>query len=333
MTATFVTVVDLSQNQGAVDMVKMKASGVQGLILRVSHGRTLDTKYPAYYRDALAAGYAADDICVYTFVNPKRGTGAQCATATLDEIHRVVGHLRVGYMPDIENYANQSPAIGTAPVYGAAFADHIREHLATVHSEAPEAVTFGYTNRAYWNGPVGNGQEWVGDDALAAEIDWLAARYPAYSDATYARLGYPGTPDTWQDWAFRAQQQGPFLQDPLLKLFPHGFLRIELRLLRHVADHAPGCERALALKVLVDPCHDPEQRRFALAVAAEHADFRPQIEGERNVLDHDLLGVGLLQMLDLHDERRRQRRTPCWVGLALAMAAANYRGPEKGARL
>lgn len=210
---TFVPVVDISQSQGLVDMVKMKAQGVQGLILRVSHGTTLDTKYPVYYRDAIAAGFAPTDITHYTFINPKRGTGLGCAIATLDEIYRVVGHLNVGYMPDIENYRLQSPAIGTAPFYGPVFADWIREHIAEVHTDAPDAVVFGYSNLAYWNGHITptdtTSPMWVGDDELAGELDWLAARYPAYSDAAYAHYGYPGVPSTWSDWAFNAQPAGP----------------------------------------------------------------------------------------------------------------------------
>lgn len=205
----WVRVIDISRNQGNIDFAKMFATGIRNLIIRVSNGQTIDDHFATYYSQALAAGFVSENICYYTFVNPKRGTGAQGATATLAAILKVVGHLRVGYMLDVENYAPESPNPDTAPVFGAAFAAHIREHIATVHALAPAAFTFGYSNLAYWNGPVGNGQVWVGDDTLAASIEWLPARYPAYSDAAYARTGYPPGPDGWPDWAYKAQPAGP----------------------------------------------------------------------------------------------------------------------------
>lgn len=211
MTVTFVPVVDLSRNQGPTNFVKMKASGVRGLILRVGNGRTVDDHFEGFYHGSLAAGFTPEDITFYSFVNPKRGTGAQCAVAMLDEIHRVVGHVEVGYMADCEWYAAESPNPGLAPIYGSAYAAWLREHRATVHREAPRARQFGYSDLAFWNGPISRVSKlvWCGDDQLAAEIDWIVPRYPAYSDAAYAHYGYPGAPDTWADWAFNAQPQGP----------------------------------------------------------------------------------------------------------------------------
>lgn len=208
----WVRVVDISRNQGAIDFVKMYAAGVRKLIIRVSHGTTTDDHFAGYYQAALAAGFRPEDIAFYTFVNPKRCSGSAGAAATLDAIRQVVGHTRVGYMLDVENYKNESPNVGSAPVFGPAFAAHIREHIATVHAIAPAAFTFGYSNLAYWNGPIFGGSHdvWVGDDQLASEIEWLPARYPAYSDVAYAHYGYPPGPDGWPDWAFKAQPAGPF---------------------------------------------------------------------------------------------------------------------------
>lgn len=203
-TDDWVRVVDISRNQGPIDFVKMYATGVRRLIIRVSNGQTIDDHFAGYYQAALAAGFKPADICFYSFINPKRGSGAQCAKATLDAIRAVVGHTNVGYMLDIEQYANESPNIGSSPVWGQAFTAWLREHIATVNAQAPGAVIFGYSNFAYWNSAAG-----PQDDQLASELDWLAARYPAYSDAAYAKVGYPGDPDSWPDWAFHAQPAGP----------------------------------------------------------------------------------------------------------------------------
>lgn len=209
MSVAWVPVVDISRHQGAVDFAKMRARGVRGLILRISHGLVLDDRAEIYYRDAIAAGFPADQIGWYPFLNPKRGTGAQTATFAVDHIRRISARSDFFYMLDVENYRNESPNVGLAPVFGAAYAAYIREHIATVLSSSPKSRVIGYTNRAYWNGNV-VGVEWVGDDQLAAELDWIVARYPAYSPAAYERRPLPASPDGWADWAFNVAPDGPF---------------------------------------------------------------------------------------------------------------------------
>jgi hypothetical protein len=59
----------------------------------------------------------------------------------------------------------------------------------------------------------------------------------------------------------------------------HVLGRIELRLLLEIADLDAVRGPGLAADVLVDPGHDPEQRRLARAVDAEHADLRTREEG------------------------------------------------------
>ena len=53
-------------------------------------------------------------------------------------------------------------------------------------------------------------------------------------------------------------------------------------------------ELGLAVEVLVDAGHDPQQRALAGAVAAQHADLGAGIEREPDILEHlalaDLLG-------------------------------------------
>jgi hypothetical protein len=61
--------------------------------------------------------------------------------------------------------------------------------------------------------------------------------------------------------------------DALDDVATHVFLRIELRLLRQHADFDAGLWPRLAFDLLVSAGHDPQQRRFARAVEAEHADL------------------------------------------------------------
>lgn len=214
-------IVDISRHQGAVNFATMRAAGVAGVILRVSNGDAEDGVYEkrapdahrfaTYWAKALAAGYTRDDLAVYTFINPKRGTAHETADATLAMIDRVVGDTRIGYMLDIEAYHQESPLPGTATLAGPAFADYIRAHRDRVLDQADRgAFVFGYTNRAFWNGPSHRPSvPWVGDAALAAELEWLVARYPAYSLAAYERNPLPPTPAGWAAWASRLAPAGP----------------------------------------------------------------------------------------------------------------------------
>ncbi len=61
-------------------------------------------------------------------------------------------------------------------------------------------------------------------------------------------------------------------------VFANRFVRIELRLLRQVADAGALGDPALAVIFLVDPGHDAQQRRLAGAVDAEHADLGVRVK-------------------------------------------------------
>ncbi len=64
---------------------------------------------------------------------------------------------------------------------------------------------------------------------------------------------------------------------------------VEVGLLLEHPDTRPRRERGLATVLLVHPRHDPQERRLAGAVVAEHADLRPRVEGQRDVVQHRLL--------------------------------------------
>ncbi|CAJ7141519.1 Uncharacterised protein [Burkholderia pseudomallei] len=78
--------------------------------------------------------------------------------------------------------------------------------------------------------------------------------------------------------------------EALLDGFAHRLARIELRLLRQVADVQVRHRRGFAFDVLVDARHDLDQRRLARAVQTEHADLRTGEERQRDVLQDLALG-------------------------------------------
>ena len=96
------------------------------------------------------------------------------------------------------------------------------------------------------------------------------------------------------------------LGDALHDVAEHVLRRVELRLLRQVADGGAIGEPGVAAELLVDAGHDAEQRRLARAVRAEDADLGVRVEGEVDVLE-DLLapGIGLGQALHVIDELAR----------------------------
>ncbi len=81
---------------------------------------------------------------------------------------------------------------------------------------------------------------------------------------------------------------------------------VERRLLRQIADLCAFGDEAVAGEFLVDPGHDPQKRRFAGAIDAEHADLGVGIEGEIDILQDFLAaGIGLGQALHVIDELPR----------------------------
>ena len=83
------------------------------------------------------------------------------------------------------------------------------------------------------------------------------------------------------------------LLDPLLDHFAHGLAAVDQRLLLEETDGVPLGEDGLAVELLVDAGHDPEQGRLARAVEAQNADLGAVEVGEGDVLDDRLLVVVL----------------------------------------
>ena len=76
------------------------------------------------------------------------------------------------------------------------------------------------------------------------------------------------------------------LADAVLDVAAHVLARVELRLLLEQPDGRPGGELRLAVRGLLTPRHDPQQRRLAGTVRPEHPDFRAVEERERDVREH-----------------------------------------------
>ena len=75
------------------------------------------------------------------------------------------------------------------------------------------------------------------------------------------------------------------LGDAFLDHFAHGLFRVQVRLLRQVADLGARLGAGFALEVLVHAGHDPQHGGLAGAVDAEQADLGAGEEAERDVLD------------------------------------------------
>ena len=82
--------------------------------------------------------------------------------------------------------------------------------------------------------------------------------------------------------------------------------RIELRLLRQIADLGALGDEALADELGVEAGHDAQKRRFARAVDAENADLGVGVERQVDVLEHLLAArPGLAEALHMIDELAR----------------------------
>ena len=93
-----------------------------------------------------------------------------------------------------------------------------------------------------------------------------------------------------------AVEQVAQLADAVLDVAAHVLGRIELGLLLEEADGGAGMQLGDAGRRLLEPGHDPHQRRLAGAVRAEHADLRSGQERQRDVRQH--LPVGAVELVD-----------------------------------
>ena len=81
-------------------------------------------------------------------------------------------------------------------------------------------------------------------------------------------------------------EHAALLRDRLLDVAPHVLRRVELGLLRQVADLGAGERPGVAGEIVVHARHDAEQGRLAGAVRAEHADLGTGVEREVDALEN-----------------------------------------------
>ena len=79
------------------------------------------------------------------------------------------------------------------------------------------------------------------------------------------------------------------LGDAVLDVAAHVLGLVQVGFLLEQADGGARRELSLTVELGVEPGHDPQQRRLAGAVVAEHADLGAGEEGERDVLEHRLI--------------------------------------------
>ncbi len=91
------------------------------------------------------------------------------------------------------------------------------------------------------------------------------------------------------------------LVDGLLDVLLHRLALGQRRLLLQHADGGPGVEDRVAVVGLVEPGHDLEQGGLAGAVGAHHADLGAVEERQRDVVEHDLVAVGLAHVAQGED--------------------------------
>ena len=93
-------------------------------------------------------------------------------------------------------------------------------------------------------------------------------------------------------------QQAANLRHPLLDNIEHRLARIELWLLRQVADAQTLGRTRLTSVLVIDTGHDLQQRALAGAVGSEHADLGTGEKRQGNVIEqHPIRGHGFAKLV------------------------------------
>ena len=89
-----------------------------------------------------------------------------------------------------------------------------------------------------------------------------------------------------------------------LDVLEDGLVLVERRLLLQDADGVAGAQAGLAVRDLLDTCHQFEERGLAHAVGADHADLGAGIERKRHIVQNDFVAVRLARFIHGVDEFR-----------------------------
>ncbi len=75
-------------------------------------------------------------------------------------------------------------------------------------------------------------------------------------------------------------------RDRFFDRFAHGMFRVELRLLRQVADFDARLRTGFTFDIFIDARHDAQQGGFTGAVQAQHTDFGAREKAQRDILQN-----------------------------------------------
>ncbi len=110
-------------------------------------------------------------------------------------------------------------------------------------------------------------------------------------------------------------EKRPDLGHALLDVAAHVLGGVQPRLLLEQPDRRAGGQLRLPIELGLDPGHDPQQRRLAGAVVAEHADLRAREERQRDVREHFLIGrIALGQLVCGEDVLGHGSSPPLRIG-------------------
>jgi hypothetical protein len=108
------------------------------------------------------------------------------------------------------------------------------------------------------------------------------------------------------------------LVDGLLDVLEHGPALGERRLLLEHPDGRLGVLDGVAVVGLLEPRHDPQQRRLAGAVGTDDTDLGAVQERQRDVVEHHLVTVGLAHVAQREYVLRHESRAYGLPGSAQA---------------
>lgn len=172
-----IPVIDVSYWQGAINFDKMKAAGVQGVIVRAGRRIEYDTNFLINIYCARMAGLK---IGAYWFIDPTYSKDPRVPARMLASMHKKYS-LELPPMMDVEWHSAGGPH---PALTGPALAQYLKTFSNTVkrNSRRPSI----YTNVNYWNPNVGS--------ALFGAHDLVLSKWISGTDVP--------DPQNWDEWAF-----------------------------------------------------------------------------------------------------------------------------------
>lgn len=170
------SIIDVSEAQGIIDWQKVKAAGVQTVIIRASQGTAqVDTRFHLNINGALLAGL---EIGVYHALIAS-SDGAQQAAHFLKTIEAFRADLGLPLVIDVELQNGRTPTQIADTLYA----------MADALAKATGVLPMIYTTAGFFNGQVGSQH-----DAYFADLPlWVA---------NWRTSGNPVLPRCWQHYAY-----------------------------------------------------------------------------------------------------------------------------------